>query len=190
MTDYRLIPGYPGYSSGTDGSIWSHWLQIDGVWQISDRLIRRLREYPTDQGYLRVRLVVNGKRLTQRVHRLVLLTFIGPCPPGQETRHSNHDRSDNRLDNISWDTHEQNIQDREAVKDPLFYRGSDNPSSKLTEADVLELLARREAGAKVSELCKSYGSAANIYNILNGNLWGHVTGIPKRGRIIQPMENV
>lgn len=38
------------------------------------------------------------------VHRLVLETFVGPCPEGMECDHVNRDRSDNRLQNLRWVT--------------------------------------------------------------------------------------
>lgn len=48
----------------------------------------------------------NGGGLSSRravsVHRLVLLAFVGPCPPGCEADHVNRDRSDNRLVNLRW----------------------------------------------------------------------------------------
>lgn len=37
-----------------------------------------------------------------RVHRLVLETFVGPCPEGHDADHINGDREDNRLANLRW----------------------------------------------------------------------------------------
>ena len=42
------------------------------------------------------------------VHRLVLETFVGPCPDGMECDHRNRDGLDNRVDNLSWVTHSEN----------------------------------------------------------------------------------
>jgi len=44
-----------------------------------------------------------------KVHRLVLEAFVGTCPPEMETMHLNGCRSDNRLENLKWGTHEENI---------------------------------------------------------------------------------
>ena len=42
------------------------------------------------------------------VHRLVLETFVGPCPDGMECDHVNRNRSDNRLQNLRWIPHNEN----------------------------------------------------------------------------------
>lgn len=47
------------------------------------------------------------------VHRLVLEAFVGPCPPGMECRHfPDRDPTNNRLDNLSWATRKQNMEDK------------------------------------------------------------------------------
>lgn len=45
----------------------------------------------------------------KRVHRLVMYAFKGPCPSGKEVSHENHDPSDNRLENLSYVTHSENM---------------------------------------------------------------------------------
>lgn len=45
------------------------------------------------------------------VHRLVLEAFLGPCPDGMEGCHNNGDPTDNRLQNLRWDTHSSNMRD-------------------------------------------------------------------------------
>lgn len=59
-------------------------------------------------GYLRVR--VRGK--DYKVHRLVLETFVGKCPPGMQGDHINRNRTDNRLENLRWVTPEENNRNR------------------------------------------------------------------------------
>jgi hypothetical protein len=49
---------------------------------------------------------------TRKVHRLVLETFVGPCPDGMECCHNNGDPADNRLENLRWDTLSSNAYDR------------------------------------------------------------------------------
>ena len=46
------------------------------------------------------------------IHRLVLDNFVGPCPEGMEACHSNGDYTDNRLENLRWDTKSSNMQDQ------------------------------------------------------------------------------
>lgn len=45
------------------------------------------------------------------IHRLVLSTFLGPCPPGMVACHSDGDIRNNRLENLRWDTPKSNTAD-------------------------------------------------------------------------------
>lgn len=42
------------------------------------------------------------------VHKLVLETFVGPCPAGYECEHLNRKRDDNRLQNLCYKTRSEN----------------------------------------------------------------------------------
>ena len=59
-----------------------------------------------------VSLYVNNKQKIYRVHKLVMLTFIGPVQEGLEIRHLNGNPQDNRLENLKYDTHSENMLDR------------------------------------------------------------------------------
>lgn len=59
-------------------------------------------------GHMRVMM---GNRTTS-VHVVVLESFVGPCPPGMETRHLDDDPSNNRLTNLCWGTRGENVRDR------------------------------------------------------------------------------
>jgi hypothetical protein len=76
-----------------------------------------------------VGIVQNKKSITQYVHILVLNAFTGPCPPGMEGCHSNGDATNNRLDNLRWDTHISNVQDsiRHGTFYPKRFHGSYHP---------------------------------------------------------------
>jgi HNH endonuclease len=64
---------------------------------------------PNPDGYLRVAMGSAGDRY---VHRVVLETFVGPCPPGLETRHLNGRPSDNRLVNLAWGSTAEQVADK------------------------------------------------------------------------------
>ncbi|AUX81960.1 HNH endonuclease [Mycobacterium phage Frankie] len=65
---------------------------------------RVLSLVPMKNGY-RLAALPGGKKL---VHRLVLEAFSGPCPPGAEGCHNDGDRSNNRIENLRWDTRTAN----------------------------------------------------------------------------------
>ncbi len=80
----------------------------------------------SNRGYLLVNLTADdGAQVTRSVHSLILTTFDGPCPRGQEARHFNDDPLDNRWapgdddddrraagGNLAWGTPKQNAADK------------------------------------------------------------------------------
>lgn len=82
--------------------------------------VRRLRKTPNGDigsllkpaidraGYKRVRLCKEGTVFAVYVHRLVASTFLGER--SGEVNHINGDKQDNRLDNLEWCTHQENMQ--------------------------------------------------------------------------------
>jgi hypothetical protein len=66
-----------------------------------------MESWTNNDGYRLVHL--NGRLVY--VHRLVLETWRGPCPPGREARHLDGDASNNRLTNLRWGTHAENTWD-------------------------------------------------------------------------------
>jgi hypothetical protein len=58
---------------------------------------------PNGSGYNQLNLVDDqGETQTVTVHKLILRTFRGECPPGMEACHLNHNKLDNRLANLAW----------------------------------------------------------------------------------------
>lgn len=68
-------------------------------------------------GYRQVKMYSNGKRKSVYVHRLVAEFFI-PNPDNKpEVNHKNGIRDDNRIENLEWVTHEENmIHSRDVLK--------------------------------------------------------------------------
>lgn len=58
-----------------------------------------------------VRLAKEGKMTTKLVHRMMLESFVGPCPDGMQACHANDVADDNRLENLRWDTQSANQAD-------------------------------------------------------------------------------
>jgi HNH endonuclease len=70
------------------------------------------------------------------IHTLVLNAFIGPCPPGLEGCHWDDDGTNNKLENLRWDTHSANVLD--SVRNGTHARlsGEENGSAFLTQKEV------------------------------------------------------
>lgn len=79
---------------------------------------RILRQVDNGHGYYTVNTDAAKHLLGSRqyVHRMVLAAFKGPCPEGQEARHINGDRADNRPENLEWGTHVENHWDKRRHK--------------------------------------------------------------------------
>lgn len=125
---WKNIPGYEGLYEGSNyGRIKS---LIDNY---KNQRIKILKPGNTRGGYLLVVLCKDKFHKTFPVHKLILETFIGPRPPGMECRHLDGNPKNNRLDNLCWGTHKQNILD--AVSHGKLkchnQNGSKNPIAKL-----------------------------------------------------------
>lgn len=103
----KKIPGFPEYSITRDGHVWSHIRkdsrghQWGGVWMAPMK----------NKKYLFVNLSREGKHHHRLIHRLVLETYIGFCPPNKECRHLDGNPKNNALFNLSWGSRRENVQD-------------------------------------------------------------------------------
>ena len=76
-----------------------------------------------------------------RLHRAVLLAFVGECPDGMEACHYDGNRANNRLENLRWDTPTSNSSDQVRHGTHVWLkenRGS-VPWSKLTPEKVMDI---------------------------------------------------
>jgi hypothetical protein len=71
-----------------------------------------LKQRDRDGWCLTVRLTRDNRRRVVTVHKLVLGAFVGPRPVDQECCHGDGDYTNNRLENLRWDTDEANIRDQ------------------------------------------------------------------------------
>lgn len=63
-------------------------------------------------GYPQVSLSIRGRKKTFGVHQLMLRAFVGPDPEGCVGCHFNDVKTDNRLANLRWGTHQENSDDK------------------------------------------------------------------------------
>ena len=141
----RQIPKFENYSITKDGRVWSN------------RYNRWLKPCRNHKGYLRIVLCNNKKHYTKATHRLVLETYVGPCPKGMECRHLNGNPVDNRLENLCWGTKSENTMD-------AIQHGTHNclPTGKLhieklsnTEKDMV-VQSYNYGGYTLQELADTY----------------------------------
>ena len=73
---------------------------------------RILKSWLDRYGYLWVDLSRDGESNHRLIHQMVLEAFVGKCPDEMECRHYDGNSTNNRLENLSWGTHEQNEGDK------------------------------------------------------------------------------
>lgn len=110
---WKPIPGYEGYyEASTYGRIRSVTRVVADIRLGQKRIKGRIKKL-TDahDGRMVVNLCINGKRNIVKVHRVVMLTFVGPRPEGTEICHKDGNYRNNRLDNLRYDTSSSNNYD-------------------------------------------------------------------------------
>jgi hypothetical protein len=116
-------------------------------------------------GYLMICPRLPAGRRALRVHRLVCSAFHGRAPAGWECDHINHQRDDNRAENLRWVTLEQNRARR------LVASGERHPFAKLSGNDVQQIRELLHALSNTA-IGKRYGVARRtIADIRNGVTW-------------------
>jgi len=114
--------------------------------------------------------IVRIREKTLYIHALVLESFVGPRPVGFEACHNNGDRTDNRSDNLRWDTPRSNQMDR--AKHGTSNRGERCANARLTSAEALEIMKSTD---RTCELAHRYGVAPQtICAIRKGRNWKHL----------------
>jgi hypothetical protein len=122
-----------------------------------------------DNGYQYVTLCRDGRKRRVAVHILVARTFLGECPAGLETCHDNGVKTDNRAENLRYDTRSNNHRDK--WQHGTMMHGDAHANSKLTEVAVRQIRAERP-GATYAELASRYGvSLAAVRDAHIGKTW-------------------
>ena len=86
-------------------------------------------------GYPTISLCGHGVPRKEYVHRLVLFTFVGPCPRGMQARHyPDPNRTNVRLDNLSWAPRIENEHDK--IEHGTSNHGKRNTTKLDVKADV------------------------------------------------------
>lgn len=174
--DIRPIPSCDGYFASSSGDIYS---------SRRTSTLRKLNGKMDKFGRVLVSVKFGGKFCWKLAHRLVLEAFVGPCPDGMECRHLNGNPSDNRVENLAWGTHRENMHDKFAhgttrpgeqhwtrFKPERIARGERSGQRVLSEAQVVEII---KSPLACKELARIYGvTAGSIGRIKRGLEWAHV----------------
>lgn len=177
--EWRVVPNSDGnYEASTLGRVRSTNRTISaqrrgrlvGV-KRSGVILRPIRN--KGGGYFAVRIHCDGVRRLEFVHHIVLRTFVRDRVAGEECDHINFNRSDNRVSNLRWVAHAENVRHscdhgRQGLQASATY-------SMLGESSIREIRRLSALGWKnveiASRFCVSQGCVSGI--VLRKR-WAHV----------------
>jgi hypothetical protein len=110
------------------------------------------------------------KHLGVYVHREVMRAFVGPCPDGFQVSHKNGNNTDNRLENLCYETPTKNIQRKSHHGTQTF--GESHAASKLTWCEVQTIRRLRASDLKLKEIADHFEiSFQQVSRICQNNNW-------------------
>lgn len=162
--EYRPVPSLPGFFAGADGSIWR--TVADGV------IVRRKAHFNRRYRRWSVWVCAAGRSGPRLVAWLVAEAFHGPRPIGQYCCHKNGNSSDDRADNLKWDTPAGNSADA--------IRHGTATSRAMTAETARRIVTLKRSGLSVEEIATVVNhSPPSVYLAATGRTWSRVTGIAK-----------
>lgn len=180
--------------------VWSKIKDYEGIYEISTfgriKSLSRLKKgventsYLTKEkilknvfdkdGYCLINLYKNNKSKTFKIHRLVALHFIENTLNKEQVNHINGIKTDNRIENLEWCTHSENMKHALINKLKIPLKGENCKVSKLTDKIVIEILTKKKEsngkrnwGAK--EICLKYNIKSTcISEVVSRRNWKHI----------------
>lgn len=157
----REVSGFPGYWVHPSGGVYS-------TRRYSEPVL--LKSYVDRDGYPIIVLYADRKPKHISVHRLVLLTFVGPCPEGMECCYRDGCRQNSKRSNLYWGTKKQNAED--CIAHGNRPRHEQHGRSKFTTEQVHKIRKLARRGTSKAEMGRMFGvSAQQVSRILLGAQW-------------------
>ena len=159
---WQPVPGFEGaYSVSNKGTVWN--------------LRRDKEKIPgSTNGRPLVCLSVDKRKQHFKVHQLVALVFLGPCPANAIVCHRDDNKLNNCVENLYYGNRHQNAQD--AIRNNRLVRGEANHKAKLSAKDVLKMRQIRKAsGDSYEKIGKAFGVGKRAARLaISGESWTHI----------------
>lgn len=168
---WKDIPGYSGYQASTLGRIRSFWMHRKHYLVTTPHILKTWNR----TGYRAIELCVEKKRNLLAVHCLVLLAFVGPPPKSMECLHCDGNKINNKLTNLRYGTRSENLYDSVRHGTHVNLKGSENPSSKLSEDQVVSMRSLNSKGFSTKYLVEKFKTCkSNVRMIVTRKSWKHI----------------
>lgn len=116
---------------------------------------------------------IKGK--TKTVHRYVAEAFCEKRDGCANVNHIDHDKTNNRADNLEWVTHAENMQKAHAFKKFKTPR-------RTTMREINTILHLKNQGYNHTRIATMTNiDRTVVYKIVNGTVWSSVTGMGYKG---------
>lgn len=127
------------------------------------------------KGYRQVRL--QGGKI-EKVSRLIAKTFLTNPNNLPQVNHINGIKTDDSVINLEWCSNSYNQIHAYSNGLQPSKKGINNPKSKLTEQEVINIKKLHESGLKSKHLADRFNiSYSTINSIINGKSWKHLNQI-------------
>lgn len=149
---WRPIPGFPYYLVSNWGRVCSTARSVTQLSRDGNSYTRnfegRVLKPCKCAGYPAVGLCRDGVSSNHHIHVLVLEIFCGPRPEGAQACHWDGDKTNNRLENLRWDTRASNSADR--LRHGTVPFDERHPGMKLSPSQVLVIREAKGSHASIA----------------------------------------
>jgi len=163
-------------------------LQIDNlgrIWKVKDRMgghykprdiTPRRAESLARNGYLTIRIWLDGRYCSTGAHRLVYRVIYGLIPIGKEINHKNGIKNDNRPKNLEIVTRSENVcHALNILNVGGGFPGEKNAHAKLNNKQIQEIRYRVSMGESQQSIAQEFNVAqTTISAIITKRSWKYI----------------
>ena len=156
---WKTIDGYENY-------------QVSNLGNVKNLKTNRILKKGNSRSYICQTLSKENNPKTFKTHRLIAFAFIINKFNKPYINHINGIKTDNRVENLEWCTHSENMKHADLTGLRKMGKGEKSCNVKLSEKDILDI---RNSNLTQRQLAKNYNiHFATISSIILKKSWKHI----------------